>query len=88
MNRDGIRPYLRLLQTPAPTPRPASAARFDASRPAPQTDALRNVWWDGHGRGFQQGWLQGVRWGVFVGFCSTLCLATLLAGAAAGLGWL
>lgn len=88
MSTPSIRPYLRLLQTPAQTPRPTGAASFDASNPAPQTDALRTAWWDGHNHGFRDAWVQGVRWGITCGLCTATCLAGILVGVATGLGWL
>jgi len=88
MTTPGIRPYLRLLQTPAQAPKPPGAASFDRSRPAPQTDALRAAWWDGHATGHRTGWVGGVRWGMVCGVCVALCLGGLAAGVAAGLGWL
>lgn len=91
-----IKPYLRLLQTPvvksaeklSPPGAPATTAHFDRSRPAPHTEALRAAWCDGHGRGLQRGYIQGLRYGVLCGMCTTVALATLLLCVAAGLGWL
>lgn len=88
MTTPGIRPYLRLLQTPAQPPKPNAPVSFDRSRPAPQTDALRAAWWSGHEHGFKDGWVGGVRWGIVCGLCTAACLAALAAGISVGLrGW-
>lgn len=80
-------PRLTLVQTPA-HPVTGQAASFDASRPAPHTDALRNAYFAGHQQGFRKAYVQGWRWGLACGVCTTLCLAILLTGIAIGLGLL
>lgn len=79
-----MKPALKLMQTPAQP----GAVSFDRSRPAPHTEALRAAWWDGHAYGFREAWTQGVRWGIVCGCCTTVCLAAILGGIAAGFGWL
>ena len=79
------RPALKLLQTPV---QPATTpGQFDASRPAPHTDALRKAWFAGQQQGFKAGYVQGWRWGLACGFSTLLCLAILIMGVAIGLGW-
>lgn len=79
-------PPLTLVQTPAAQAPPP--LHFDRSRPARHTDALRAAWTDGHERGLQRGYMQGLRYGLLCGACTSVALATLVLGVAAGLGWL
>lgn len=63
---------LHLVQTPAPQSAPAQpvagrAFRFDASRPAPQTEMLRAAWLDGETVGHRSGYMLGWRWGLACG---------------------
>lgn len=76
-------PPLKLVVPPAPGTTPVS---FDASRPAPHTDALRTAWWAGHQQGYRTAYMKGWRLGVFNGVCATICLAILMVGIAIGLG--
>lgn len=83
-----IRPYLRLLQTPAAAATPSAApVQFDRSRPAPHTDILRATWFDGHERGIRTGYHQGWRYGLLCGACTAVAVAGLMLGVASGLGW-
>ena len=79
-----MKPTLKLLQTP----RQRGTASFDRSRPAPQTDALREAWWAGQASGYRTGWVGGVRWGIVCGSCTSLCLAGILGAIAARFGLL
>lgn len=88
MTAPGIRPYLRLLQTPAQPQKPPGAVSFDRSNPAPHTEALRAAWWSGHAQGYRDAWVGGVRWGMVCGACTALCLVGLIVAGAKGLGWL
>lgn len=61
-------------------------AGFDASRPAPHTDALKGAWNDGFHCGERCGYISGWRWGVVT--ATVLCsLLSGLALAAVVNGW-
>lgn len=80
----------RPMLPPAPQPAQASARPylvFDGSRPAPQFEVLRASYDSGYGTGYQRGLKHGWRWGLLSGACSTVALASLVIGIAAGLGW-
>lgn len=54
--------------------------RWDASRPAPHTQALRAAWADGEATGFRVGYMKGWRWGLVCGaFCASIGAGAALA---------
>ena len=63
-------------------------ASFDASRPAPHTDALKAAWNDGFHYGERVGYVSGWRLGVATGAGAMALLACGAVAAARHLGWL
>jgi hypothetical protein len=64
------------------TPAQATAAA------EPSHDHLWNAWAEGRVRGYRDGYVHGVRWGLLCGACTAGCAAFLLFSAASALGWL
>ena len=63
-------------------------ASFDASRPAPHTDALKAAWNDGFNYDERVGYVGGWRLGVLTGAVVMLLICAGALAAAQHLGWL
>lgn len=81
---------MNVTQLPPPK-RPAPygstpPASFDASRPAPHTEALKGAWNDGFDCGERCGYVSGWRWGVMAGGAAAALVAGLVLAAVIN-GW-